>query len=166
MSFRQYSVCFLFALYHDIKMRTTNLRDSLHNSSERSVCLQSLSFFSSSSSPATAASRPTSNRKSANASDLEVERLKQVGLHACLVSMFVAKKRCLIAARYRRWDCLEYSVKSAVRFFLFATFLLLKLQKTNVECVVNQPLQVLSTIIGNLIYKAQFCLSVCLFQLL
>ena len=60
---------------------------------------------------------PTSNRKSANASDLGVERLKQVRLHAHRVSMFVAKKRCLNDTRYRMWDYLEYSVKSDARLF-------------------------------------------------
>ena len=66
------------------------------------MCLQSLSLFSSSSSTATAASMPTSNRKSANAIDLGVERLKQAKLHAYLASMFVAKKRWLNAAWYCR----------------------------------------------------------------
>ena len=80
--------------------------------SESSVCLQSRSLFSSSSSLET-----TTNRKSANASDLGVERLKQVRLHAYRVSMFVAKKICLNATRYCRWDCLEYSIKYGARFF-------------------------------------------------
>ena len=49
-----------------------------------------------------AARRPMSKRKSADANDLGVDDPKQVRLRAYPVSMFGAKKRCFNAAWYQR----------------------------------------------------------------
>ena len=62
--------------------------------------------------PATsAATRPMSKRKSADANDLGDDNPKQVRLRAYLVSMFGTKKQCFNIAWHQRWDWLEYSVK-------------------------------------------------------
>ena len=55
-------------------------------------------------------------RKSADGSNLGVDDPKQVGLRACLVSMFGATKKCFNDVRYQRWDWLEYSVKFGAAF--------------------------------------------------
>ena len=91
-----------------------SLRDWLQssNSSESSKSLQGLSSSASCSAPTSSvASKPMSKRKSDDANDLVVDDPKQVRLRAYSVSMFGATKRCLNAAWYQRWDCLEYSVK-------------------------------------------------------
>ena len=78
-----------------------SLRDWLqsHNSSENSESLQGLSSSASCGAPTTsAASRPMSKRKSADANDLGIYDPKQVRLRADPVSMFGAKKRCFSAA--------------------------------------------------------------------
>ena len=63
------------------------------NSSESSESLQGLSSSASCSAlSASAANRPMSKRKSADADDLRVDDRKQVRLRAYLVSMFGAKK--------------------------------------------------------------------------
>ena len=95
------------------------LRDQLQscNSSENSVSLQGLSSSACCSAPTTsAASRPMSKQKFADANDLGVDDPKQVRLRAYLASMFRAKKRCLNAAWYQRWGWLEYSVKFDAAF--------------------------------------------------
>ena len=82
-----------------------SLRDWLQsfNSSESSESLLGLSSSASCSAPAiSAASRPMSKRKSADANDLVVDDPQQVRLRAYPVSMFGAKKRCFNAARYQR----------------------------------------------------------------
>ena len=63
------------------------------NSSKSSDSLQGLSSSASCSAPTTsAASRPTSKQKSADANDLGVDDSKQVILHAYFIGMFGAKK--------------------------------------------------------------------------
>ena len=87
-------------------MRKMTLRFWLQssNSSESSESLQGLSSSASSSTPTTsAASRPMSKRKSADANDLGVDDPKQVRLRAYPISMFGAKKRCFNAAWHQRW---------------------------------------------------------------
>ena len=82
-----------------------SLRDWLHSSnlSESIVSLQGFSSCASCSAPTTsAARRPMSKRKSADANDLGVDDPKQVRLRAYPVSMFGAKKRCFNAAWYQR----------------------------------------------------------------
>ena len=96
-------------------MRKMNLGNRLLGSDWRESS-KSLKGLSSSASfsvlvPTTsAASKPMSKRKSADANDLVVDDLKQAKLPAYLASMFEPKKRCFNAAWYQRWDCLEYSV--------------------------------------------------------
>ena len=93
------------------------MQSSKSNSSESPESLQGLSSSPCCSAPTTsAASRPMSKRKSANANDLGVDGSKQVRLHAYPASMFGAKKRCFNAAWYQRWDWLEYSVKFDAAF--------------------------------------------------
>ena len=73
-----------------------SLRDWLKSSnlSESSESLQDLSSSASCSAPTTsAASRPTSKRKSTDTNDLRVDDSKQVRLRAYPVSTFGAKKR-------------------------------------------------------------------------
>ena len=88
------------------------------DSSESSENWQNLSSSASCSAPTTsAASRPTSKRKSANADNLGVDGPKQVRLRTYPVSMFGAKKRCFNAVWYQRWDWLKYSVKFDAAFW-------------------------------------------------
>ena len=71
-------------------------RDWLQSSnlSESFESLQGLSSSASCSAPTTsAANRPMSKRKSADANNLGVDDLKQVRLRAFSISMFGAKKR-------------------------------------------------------------------------
>ena len=66
------------------------------DSSESSESLQGLSSYASCSAPTTsAASRPMSKQKSADANDLGVDDPKRVRLRAFLVSIFEAQEKIL-----------------------------------------------------------------------
>ena len=91
-------------------MRKMSLSDCFNSSN--SVETASCSVLT-----ASAASRPMSKQKFADANDLEVDNLKHVRLCAYPVSMFGARKRCFNAAWYQSWDWLEYSVKFDAAFW-------------------------------------------------
>ena len=96
-----------------------SLRDWLQsfNLSESSESSQGLSSSVRCSAPTTsAARRPMSKRKSADANNLRVDDPKQVRLRAYSVSMFGAKKKCFNAAWYQKWNWLEHFVKFEAAF--------------------------------------------------
>ena len=88
-----------------------------------------------------AASRPTSKRKSADANDSGADNPKQVRLRVHPVSIFGAKECASVLHDIRGgigWNILS-SVRQ--RFAILAALLNVKLEETFEECVVNQLLQ-------------------------
>ena len=164
---KSYNRYFCFAYSWLRKKRKMRLRDQLQscNSSENSVSLQGLSSSACCSAPTTsAASRPMSKQKFADANDLGVDDPKQVNCVLILQACLGPRKDAWMLRGIRGgvgWNILS----SLMQHFAFVVAIFnLKLENTFEECVVNELLQPMAIVIGSMLLKWVEVFQACCLQ--